>query len=130
MYRADRFSQVNNSWRTPLIVTAVSLSVITFVVACKSRREKKVDTTVSSATGAIVTPQSSSGEVDSVRTEPPVVTFAAAQAAYSQRKYAKAAESFGAYVERQPKNPSGFYMLGLSAWKKGDLDRAREALEQ
>jgi len=129
MYRADRFSQVNNSWRTPLIVTAVSLSVITFVVACRSRREKKVDTTVSSTPGAIVTPQSSSGEVDSVRTEPPVVTFAAAQAAYSQRKYAEAAESFGAYVERHPKNPSGFYMLGLSAWKSGQLDRADSGYE-
>src|SRR5690349_6196372 len=97
MYRADRFSQVNNSWRTPVIVTAVSLSVITFVVACKSRGEKKVDTIVSAAAGAVVTPQAASGEVDSVRTEPPIVTFATAQTAYSQRKYAEAEESFRAY---------------------------------
>src|SRR5689334_18948560 len=93
MYRADRFSQINSSWRTPVIVTAVSLSIITFVVACKSHGEKKVDKTTASSAGAIVTPQASSGEVDSVKTEPtPVVTFASAQTAYSQRKYGEAVE--------------------------------------
>jgi len=135
MYRADRFSQINNSWRAPVIVTAVSLSIITFVGACISRGEKKkVDTTVPTATGAVVTPdvpqQAASGEVDSIKKEPSVVTFASAQTAYTQGKYADAEESFGIYVERHPKNPYGFYMLGLSSWKHGDLDRAKEAFEQ
>ena len=131
MYRADRFSQINNSWRTPVIVTAVSLSIITLVAACMSRGDKKkVDTTISTTAPAVVTPQAAAGEVDSVKTEQPIVTFVSAESAYKQQKYGEAEQSFSAYVERHPKNSYGFYMLGLSAWKQGDLDRASEALEQ
>lgn len=131
MYRADRFTHVNNSWRTPLIVTAVSLSIITGIGACMSRGEKKkVDTTVATAAPAVVTPQAGAGEVDSVKTESPVVTFASAQTTYTQRKYGEAEKSFGAYVERHPDNSFGYYMLGLSAWKNGDLDRAKESFEK
>jgi Tfp pilus assembly protein PilF len=135
MYRADRFSRVNKSSRIPVIVTCVVLSIVSIVGACKSREEKqKVDKTVSSLPPAVVTPTVSpevaSGEVDSVRTEPPVVTLASAQTAYSKRKFAEAEQSFGVYVERHPKNSYGFYMLGLSAWKNGNLDRAKEAFEQ
>jgi len=135
MYRANRFSRFNNTSRTPVIVTSVALSIVAIISACVSRGEKKhVDTTLSSQPPAVVTPQSSSelasGDVDSSRTEPAPVTFASAQTAYTQRKYADAQKSFGAYVERHSKNAFGYYMLGLSAWKNGDLDRAREALEQ
>ena len=131
MYRADRFPQVNDSWRMPVIVTAISLSIITAVGACVSRhKEKKADTTVASAAPAVVTPQAASGEVDSIKTEPSVVTFASAETAYKQQKYGEAEQSFTAYVEQHPKNAYGFYMLGLSAWKHGDLDRGQEAFEQ
>lgn len=135
MYRQDRFSRFNNTTRTPVIVTSVALSVVAIISACMSRGEKKhVDTTTSTLPPAVVTPQSSpelaSGEIDSTRTATPVVTFASAQTAYTQRKYGDAQQSFGAYVERHPRNAFGHYMLGLSAWKNGDLDRAREALEQ
>jgi Tfp pilus assembly protein PilF len=77
-----------------------------------------------------VSVQGAAGEVDSSRTEPLVVTFASAQTAYTQRKYGEAQQSFGVYVERHPDNPFGYYMLGLSAWKNGDLDGAQDALEQ
>ena len=136
MYRPDRFSRFNNTSRTPVIITSVALSIVAIISACVSRGEKKkVDTTtVSTQPPAVVTPQSSpelaSGEVDSARPENRIVSFASAQSAYAQRKYADAEQSFNAYVERHPKNAFGFYMLGLSAWKNGDLDRAREALEQ
>lgn len=135
MYRPERFSRFNNTSRTPAIITSVALSIVAIISACVSRGEKKkVDTTVSSLPPAVVTPQSSpalaGGEVDSARPENRMVTFASAQNAYTQRKYADAEQSFGAYVERHPKNAFGYYMLGLSAWKNGDLDRAREALEQ
>ena len=131
MYRADRFSRINNSGHTPFIVTTVALSIAFIVGACMSRNDrKKVDTTVQTTEPAVVTPQASTGEVDSVKQETPIVTFASAQTAYTQGKYAEAQASFGAYAERHPKNPYGFYMLGLSAWKQGDLDHAKEALEQ
>lgn len=136
MYRPDRFSRFNNTSRTPVIVTSVALSIVAIISACVSHGDKKQgDTaTLSSQPPAVVTPQSSpelaSGEVDSTRMGAPIVTFASAQSAYTQRKYADAEQSFGAYVERHPKNAFGYYMLGLSAWKHGDLERAREALQQ
>jgi tetratricopeptide (TPR) repeat protein len=131
MYRADRFSRNNRSNRTPAIVTAVALSIVAIVGACVSRGDKQnVDTTTSSTAPAVVTPEAVSGEVDSVRTEPPIVTFASAQTAYTQRNYADAQQAFGAYVERHPRNPFGHYMLGLSAWKNGDLEQAQAALEE
>ena len=135
MYRPNRFSRFNNTSRTPVIVTSVALSIVAIISACVSRGEKRhVDTSVSSQPPAVVTPQSSpelaAGEVDSARTATTVVTFASAQTAYTERKYADAQQAFGTYVERHPKNAYGFYMLGLSAWKNGDLDRAREAFEQ
>jgi len=124
MYRTDRISRV-------VIVTSLVSSIVFIVSACVSHGEKKkVDTTISTAAPAVVTPQAASGEIDSVQKEAPVVTFASAQTAYTQGKYAEAEESFSAYVERHPKNAYGYYMLGLSAWKHGDLDRARGALEQ
>lgn len=135
MYRADRFSRMNHSSRTPAIVTAISLSVVAIVSACVSRGEKKkVDTSTSTTTSAVVTPtgssEAASGEVDSARMQPTIVTFAAAQTAYTQRKYGDAEQSFGAYVERHPRNPFGHYMLGLSAWKNGDLDQAQASFEE
>jgi Tfp pilus assembly protein PilF len=131
MYRADRFSQINRPSRAPAIVASVTLSIVAIVTACVSRGEKKkIDTTVSSTAPAVVIPQSTSGEVDSVRTEPAIVTFAMAETAYTQRKYGEAQQSFQIYVERHPRNPFGHYMLGLSAWKNGDLDQARDAFEE
>jgi Tfp pilus assembly protein PilF len=131
MYRADRFSRMNRPSRTPAIVASVALSIVAIVTACVSRGEKKkVDTTTSTAAPAVVTPQAMSGELDSVRPEPTIVTFAMAETAYTQRKYGEAQQSFQAYVERHPRNPFGHYMLGLSAWKNGDLDQARDAFEE
>jgi len=97
MSRADRISRI-------AIVTSVVMSIVLAISACVSRGEKKkVDTPLSSAP-AIVTPQAASGDVDSVQKEAPVVTFASAQTAYTQQKYAEAEESFSAYVEHHPRN--------------------------
>lgn len=131
MNRADRFARMNHSSRTPLIVTTLGLWIVVVVGACVSRGEKKkADTTTSSTASAVATPAVVSGEIDAVRPAPTVVTFASAQTAFTQRKYGDAEQAFGGYVERHPRNPYGHYMLGLSAWKNGDLDQARDAFEE
>lgn len=131
MYRADRFTRINRPTRTPAIVTSVALTIVAIVSACVSRGEKKkVDTSVSSTAPAVVTPSGSPGEIDSARTEPAVVTLASAQTAYAQRKYGEAEQLFQQYIEYHPQRPFTYYMLGLSAWKNGDLDQASEAFEQ
>jgi predicted Zn-dependent protease len=57
------------------------------------------------------------------------VSYATAESAYGARQYLSAAAMFDAYVARRPENPWGHYMLGMSAWKAGQLDRARDAFE-
>jgi len=61
---------------------------------------------------------------------PRVVTYEEAEAAYRDRNYPEATGLFSSYVETKPENPWGHYMLGLSAWKSGDLTRAEEAFER
>jgi superkiller protein 3 len=56
------------------------------------------------------------------------VTFDEAEGLYRERRYEAAFDGFAAYVSRRPENAWGHYMLGLSAWKAGDLVRAESAL--
>jgi tetratricopeptide (TPR) repeat protein len=67
-----------------------------------------------------------------VASVPPRITgtFADGEAAYQARKYADATAIFEGYTERRPANPWGHYMLGLSAWKNGDLSRSEQAFEK
>jgi len=61
---------------------------------------------------------------------PRIVTYDEAEAAFRSGSYAEAMGLFGSYVETRPENPWGHYMLGLSAWKSGDHQRAEQAFER
>jgi Flp pilus assembly protein TadD len=58
------------------------------------------------------------------------VSFEDAETVYREGRYPEAAALFGSYVEGKPENAWGHYMLGLSAWKSGDVDRAASAFER
>ena len=58
------------------------------------------------------------------------VTFADGEAAYQARNYSGATTIFEHYTGQRPANPWGHYMLGLSAWKGGDLAKSEEAFEK
>ncbi|HUF49885.1 MAG TPA: tetratricopeptide repeat protein [Longimicrobiales bacterium] len=58
------------------------------------------------------------------------VSYRDAESVYRKGRYGDAAELFGVYVEEQPDHGQGHYMLGLSAWKSGDHDRAERALQR
>jgi len=57
------------------------------------------------------------------------VSFADADAAYQAKNYSEATSLFEQYTERRPDNAWGHFMLGLSAWKAGDLAKAEGAFE-
>jgi tetratricopeptide (TPR) repeat protein len=57
------------------------------------------------------------------------VSFADGEAAYQSKNYGEARQLFEQYVQRRPDNPWGHYMLGLSAWKSGDLVKSEESFE-
>ena len=58
------------------------------------------------------------------------VSFADGQAAFQAGKYSDATAIFEHYTGQRPANAWGHYMLGLSAWKSGDLARSEEAFEK
>lgn len=58
------------------------------------------------------------------------VTYEEAESTFFAGKYEEAEKLFTAYTDGRPENPWGYYMLGLSAWKAGELDRAEKALSK
>ena len=58
------------------------------------------------------------------------VRFADGEAAYQARSYSDATAIFEHYTGQRPGNPWGHYMLGLSAWKSGDLAKSEEAFQK
>src|SRR5678815_1791613 len=58
------------------------------------------------------------------------VSFADGDAAYQAKNYGEAVSRFEQYTERRPNNAWGHFMLGLSAWKAGDLPKAEGAFQQ
>ena len=60
--------------------------------------------------------------------EPAPVTYSQAEAVYRAGRYGEAVDLFIRYVEREPTNPWGHYMLGLAAWKGGYLELAEAHL--
>jgi Tfp pilus assembly protein PilF len=60
---------------------------------------------------------------------PANITYADAESTFRTKDYQKAAEMFDVYTKSHEKNAWGFYMLGLSAWRSGQLDRAQAAFD-
>ncbi|HJQ65220.1 MAG TPA: tetratricopeptide repeat protein [Gemmatimonadales bacterium] len=58
------------------------------------------------------------------------VSFASAESSFRARRYDEAVAGFESYTSSRPTNQFGFYMLGLSAWKAGDLPKAEASLRQ
>lgn len=115
---------------SPRALTAVAMLALG-LTACGDREKEAVATTDTPA----VTPEPAQSESSGVQTgiikvDYSNVSYEAAESTYMDRRYEEATQMFEGYVQRKPDNPWGHYMLGLSAWKSGDLDRARSALEK
>jgi tetratricopeptide (TPR) repeat protein len=61
---------------------------------------------------------------------PREVMYDEAEAAFLEGRYGEAVLLFTVYSEARSANPWGHYMLGLSAWKAGELERAEAAFER
>jgi Tfp pilus assembly protein PilF len=60
---------------------------------------------------------------------PANVSYADAESTFRSKDYRQAAEMFDVYTRAHEKNPWGFYMHGMSAWRSGQLDRAKAAFD-
>jgi len=117
-----------------VVISAVWASLAWVVAACGERGEEvpSTVTTVAAATAPVVpeTPPAPAPAETPVEetTVPENVTYSDAETVYRSGRYADAMELFSAFVLRRPENPWGHYMLGISAWKAGELERAETAL--
>jgi tetratricopeptide (TPR) repeat protein len=104
---------------------ALASALLIATAACGDTVELKE---VGDVTTPTATPSTDSS-VGVVAPETPVVqvSLTDAEKVYQEKNYGEAAELFAVYTDRHPTNPWGHYMLGLSAWKSGDLDRAESA---
>jgi len=115
---------------------AVLLLVACAVVGCSKRGESpkaKADATTPAATsGEPVAFKHVDGEGFAENAAAKVTTpasFADGEAAYQAKNYRDATKIFEEYTARRPENAWGHYMLGLSAWKSGDLAKSEHAFE-
>ena len=117
-------------------VTAVMVLAAFAAVGC-SKQEQASQAVTESAEVAPKTPMPKTAAAfpdeegfDSGMPAPISSSFADGEAAFNARKYGEATAIFESYVARRPTNPWGHYMLGLSAWKAGDLSKSKHAFEQ
>lgn len=113
--------------------TAATLAFVPLaVLACGGGEDRTTTpattTTVSAgATTPTLTPHPANG------TDAPLVvssSYTDGEASFRAGRYDEAATIFGAYTDTKPENVWGHYMLGLSAWKAGDLNRAERAFDR
>jgi predicted Zn-dependent protease len=112
--------------RYPLLVISI---LIPFAAGCGRSDEAKITSTSAGATPteSAVSPTSAGAETPGAVT---AVSYEKAESAFGAGRYPEAAELFTAYSVTHPENPWGHYMLGMSAWKGGESEKALNAFDQ
>jgi len=107
-----------------------------FAAGCGGKERTTTPTTTISS-GAVAPTATSSSQPESstvgsaARAATPAnASYTDAETAFRHGRYTEARDLFTGYSEHNPDNVWGFYMLGLSAWKSGDHDRALQAFDQ
>lgn len=134
---------MQNRIRYPVIITTLAFAamVIVFVAHFRLTREEAgvaetavvtrsdVDVAAPTVRPVVETPDP---VTVAPQPEPPSapVSYEEAEAAFSEGRYQDAVDLFTAYTERESENPWGFYMLGLSASRTGDIETAEPAFER
>ena len=123
-------------------VTAVLLLAAIAAVGCSKRGDAsraeaasidagKVKPVATAGDSPVPKPAGGEGlDAETTANVPPPSTFADGKLAYGAGDYSAATGIFERYTGRRPENAWGHYMLGLSAWKSGDLAKAEGAFEK
>ena len=115
---------------TRISVIALSAFVPLALVGCGDSTPAPTTTTAGATATASVKPVAPAATTEPVvRTIPADVSYETAEAVYRSGRYEDAARHFEVYTASHPANAFGHYMLGLSAWKSGDLKAAEKAFD-
>jgi predicted Zn-dependent protease len=107
----------------------VVVTLLAAAAACKDTGVKPGQVANTRPAPVAVHPETASTPAPSEPALPTNVSYAKAESAFTAKQYGEATTLFRAYVNEHPKNPWGHYMLGLSAWKAGDLERAQSGFQ-
>jgi tetratricopeptide (TPR) repeat protein len=108
------------------LIAALALAPLA-LAACGGKDSSSRTTSDAGGTPTIInasTTTSSSEGISSPAAPTASATFEDAEAAYQAGNYVEARRLFESYITTRPENPWGHYMLGLAAWKSGDLESA------
>ena len=109
------------------------LALVGFIALAGCGRSDKPDTQSASAganTPVVSAVSSTTTDSSGVAVEAEPVTYERAESTMSSGDYSEATRLFSLYIESNPENAWGHYMLGIAAWKNGDHDRALSAFDR
>ena len=112
--------------------TASSLTLLAAIAlaACGEKKpESTAEITTPSVAESVATTDSSPVTSTSSATAAAPVTYADAETTFRHGDYAEAVGKFEGFTRDNPENAWGQYMLGLSAWKSGQHERALQAFD-
>jgi predicted Zn-dependent protease len=105
-------------------------ALLVFAAACRDSGIKPGETvSTSPQQPVVVQPSPEIVQPESGSVIPANVSYAEAESTFKIKDYEKATEMFDVYTKSHEKNAWGHYMLGLSAWRAGQLDRAQAAFD-
>ena len=115
---------------------AAALAIMIFVLAAACREDDAIarrgdisaEVMTVAAAPPLPLPPAPATPAPTTWDEPASVTYGQAEAVYRAGRYGEAVDLFIRYVESEPTNPWGHYMLGLAAWKGGYLELAEAHL--
>jgi tetratricopeptide (TPR) repeat protein len=112
--------------RYPLLALA---TLIPFAAGCGRSDQPKTESTSVGATPTVSATSPTSVDSEASEVISPV-SYATAESAFGEGRYPEAIQLFTAYTGTHPENPWGYYMLGMSAWKTGEHEKAVNAFDQ
>ena len=118
-------------------ITAALLVVAVAATACSKNNEtqqsKAAEPQFSARMTTVAMTKNTPKIVETIpepNVKPASGSFSDGEAAYTAGKFGDAVTLFDQYTQQKPKNPWGHYMLGLSAWKAGDLEKSEKSFNE
>lgn len=114
-------------------LTALSFAIPVAIIACGGDDARTVTTTAGARTPepTVTVKPAVATTTTPVKAAPAAaVSYDDAEAVFREGRYAEAADLFQSYADRKPENAFAQYMLGMSAWRAGDLHRAEQAFDR